>query len=90
MASATPRRIAAFRNWAGNQVCVPHQILKPGSPEEVAAIVRRAADTGLAVKAVGAGHSFTDAACTQRVRSELDPAGTFANSYTDRVLGPIA
>ena len=26
----------------------------------------------------------------QRVRSELDPAGTFSNSYTDRVLGPIA
>ena len=71
MASATPRRIAAFRNWAGNQVCVPHQILKPGSPEEVAAIVRRAADTGLAVKAVGAGHSFTDAACTQGILVSL-------------------
>ena len=26
----------------------------------------------------------------QRVRSELDPAGTFSNSYTDRVLGPVA
>ena len=26
----------------------------------------------------------------QQARSELDPAGTFANSYTDRVLGPVA
>ncbi len=25
----------------------------------------------------------------QRVRSKLDPAGTFANAYTDRVLGPV-
>jgi len=25
----------------------------------------------------------------QRVRSGLDPAGTFANAYTDRVLGPV-
>jgi L-gulonolactone oxidase len=24
----------------------------------------------------------------QRARSELDPAGTFRNAYTDRVLGP--
>ncbi len=72
MALATPRRVATFRNWAGNQVCVPREILKPGSPEEVAAIVRRAADTGLAVKAVGAGHSFTDAACTSGLLVSLD------------------
>jgi len=25
----------------------------------------------------------------QQVRSELDPDGTFANTYTDRVLGPV-
>ena len=63
---------STFRNWAGNQVCVPEEILKPRSPEEVAAIVRRAADTGLTVKAVGAGHSFTDAACTRGILVSLD------------------
>jgi FAD/FMN-containing dehydrogenase len=26
----------------------------------------------------------------QRVRERLDPAGTFANAYTERVLGPVA
>ena len=25
----------------------------------------------------------------QQARAELDPAGTFANAYTDRVLGPL-
>ena len=65
-------RTATFRNWAGNQVCVPQGILSPGSVEEVAAIVRRAAEGGLRVKAVGAGHSFTDTACTQGVLVSLD------------------
>lgn len=65
-------RRAAFRNWAGNQVCVPHEILRPGSPTEVAAIVGRAAAGGLTVKAVGSGHSFTDAACTRGLLVSLD------------------
>ena len=67
-----PVRSATFRNWAGNQMCVPREILKPRSTEEVAAIVRRAAEGGLTVKAVGAGHSFTDAACTRGILVSLD------------------
>ena len=66
------RRSTTFRNWAGNQVCVPREILRPGSVDEVAAIVGRAAERGLKVKAVGAGHSFTDAACTQGLLVSLD------------------
>ena len=65
-------RTATFRNRAGNQVCVPREILRPGSPEEVAAIVRRAAHAGLTVKAVGSGHSFTDTACTTGILVSLD------------------
>ena len=65
-------RTATFRNWAGNQVCVPREILRPGSPEEAAAIVRRAAHAGLTAKAVGSGHSFTDAACTTGILLSLD------------------
>ena len=66
------RRAATFRNWAGNQTCVPREIARPGTAEEVAAVVRRAANAGLRVKAVGAGHSFTDAACTGGVLVSLD------------------
>ncbi len=65
-------RRATFRNWAGNQVCVPQEILRPGSPAAVAAIVGRAAAGGLTVKAVGSGHSFTDAACTHGILMSLD------------------
>ena len=72
MATRLLRTAATFRNWAGNQACVPREILKPDSSEEVAAIVRRAADSGLTVKAVGAGHSFTDAACTTGILLSLD------------------
>ena len=72
MGLIAPRRSSTFRNWAGNQVCVPQEILRPGSVEEVAAIVRQAAEDGLRVKAVGAGHSFTDTACTQGILVSLD------------------
>ena len=72
MATRPLRSTATFRNWAGNQTCVPREILKPDSSGEVAAIVRRAADSGLTVKAVGAGHSFTDAACTTGILLSLD------------------
>ncbi len=65
-------RGSTFRNWAGNQVCLPSQRLTPSTVEEVAAIVERAASQGHRVKAVGAGHSFTAAACTDGVQLSLD------------------
>ena len=73
---------ATFRNWAGNQVCVPHEIVEPGSPEEVAAVVRTAASREQTVKAVGSGHSFTDAACTRGVLVSLRRLDTVENIDT--------
>ena len=61
-----------FRNWAGNQVCLPAETASPQSVDEVATVVSRAADTGVRVKAVGAGHSFTAAAMTDGVLMSLD------------------
>jgi len=55
---------ARWRNWAGNQSCTPLATERPTSEDEVVAVVRRAAEAGQRVKAVGAGHSFTAAACT--------------------------
>ncbi|MDW3218931.1 MAG: D-arabinono-1,4-lactone oxidase [Acidimicrobiales bacterium] len=63
---------ASYRNWAGNQVCLPTEMLTPGSADELAAIVARAAENGQRVKAVGAGHSFTAAAMTDGVLLSLD------------------
>lgn len=61
-----------FRNWAGNQVCLPVRRSAPGSVGEVAEAVERAASESLRVKVVGAGHSFTAAACTDGVLLQLD------------------
>jgi L-gulono-1,4-lactone dehydrogenase len=61
-----------FRNWAGNQVCLPAERHEPRSVDEVADLVRRAHRDGLRVKVVGAGHSFTDIACTDGLLLSLD------------------
>ena len=61
-----------FRNWAGNQVCLPTEIVKPATVNEVSQLVQRAAAEGWRVKAVGAGHSFTAAAMTDGILVLLD------------------
>ncbi|MFI6877184.1 D-arabinono-1,4-lactone oxidase [Streptomyces sp. NPDC050400] len=57
----------AWRNWAGNVTSRPVREVTPASVEELTAAVRRAAEDGLKVKAVGTGHSFTAAAATDGV-----------------------
>jgi L-gulono-1,4-lactone dehydrogenase len=58
------RPVAPWRNWGGNQRCDPVVIDEPASVDDVVELLRAARDTNQPVKAVGAGHSFTDAACT--------------------------
>ena len=53
-----------WRNWAGDQRCVPAAMERPGSVAEIAAALERAAAAGQRVRVAGSGHSFTDAACT--------------------------
>jgi FAD-linked oxidoreductase len=60
------------RNWAGNQACVPDEVLRPRSTDEVAAMVSRASADGRRVRVIGAGHSFTAAAMTDGVLLRLD------------------
>lgn len=61
-----------WRNWAGNQVCAPAAVERPTTETELVDVVRRAAAAGRTVKVVGAGHSFTDIACTTGVHVRLD------------------
>src|SRR5437868_10140958 len=61
-----------WRNWAGDQQCVPAAIARPGSVEELRAIVSRAGERGQQLRAAASGHSFTDAACTDGVMVRLD------------------
>ncbi|MFJ4918351.1 D-arabinono-1,4-lactone oxidase [Streptomyces sp. NPDC088725] len=68
----TPAR-NTWRNWAGNVSARPARVVSPATVAELVHTVRRAANDGLRVKAVGTGHSFTAAAATDGVlvRPEL-------------------
>ncbi|OIJ85351.1 D-arabinono-1,4-lactone oxidase [Streptomyces colonosanans] len=64
MSTTLSGKSGTWRNWAGNVTARPVREVTPASVEELSAAVRRAAEDGLKVKAVGTGHSFTAAAAT--------------------------
>lgn len=68
----------SWRNWGRNQSCAPVAVEAPESELEVVEAIRRARAAGQTVKVVGAGHSFTDIACTDGRQLRLD--------HLDRVL----
>jgi FAD-linked oxidoreductase len=61
-----------WRNWAGDESCRPRAVVRPGSIEEIAAALGRAAREDLHVRVAGAGHSFSDVACTDGLLIVLD------------------
>jgi L-gulono-1,4-lactone dehydrogenase len=67
LSSTASGKNAVWRNWGGNVVARPAREVAPASVDELAAAVRRAAEDGLKVKAVGTGHSFTSIAATDGV-----------------------
>ncbi|OLZ63500.1 FAD-linked oxidoreductase [Streptomyces sp. IMTB 2501] len=67
MSSTANGKNDTWRNWGGNVTSRPARQVAPASVEELAAAVRRAAEDGLKVKAVGTGHSFTSIAATDGV-----------------------
>ncbi|MFI2351183.1 D-arabinono-1,4-lactone oxidase [Streptomyces sp. NPDC019443] len=73
MSGSTKTGRSTWRNWAGNVTARPVREVSPASAEELADAVRKAAEDGFKVKAVGTGHSFTAAAATDGVliRPEL-------------------
>ena len=62
-----------WRNWGRAESANPVWVARPSTVDEVVAVVRRARELGLAVKAVGASHSFTGIAAADGV--QLDLAG---------------
>jgi len=73
-----------WQNWARNQTARPLAVDHPASEEELSALVARAAERGEAVKAVGSGHSFTDAAVTDGRLVSLDRYARVLAVDTDR------
>lgn len=64
--------MSEWRNWAGDQRCRPSAVARPNTVAEVSALVDAATASGSSLKAVGAGHSFTDIALTNGVQVCLD------------------
>ncbi|NEA84800.1 FAD-binding protein [Streptomyces sp. SID9913] len=64
MVSTVSAKNGTWRNWGGNVTVRPAREVTPASVDELAAAVRRAAEDGMPVKAVGTGHSFTSIAAT--------------------------
>ncbi|MFE0250123.1 D-arabinono-1,4-lactone oxidase [Streptomyces sp. NPDC059010] len=67
MSSTASGKNGTWRNWGGNVAARPAREVAPASVEELSAAIRRAAEDGLKVKAIGSGHSFTSIAATDGV-----------------------
>jgi L-gulono-1,4-lactone dehydrogenase len=63
---------AGWRNWAGDQRCAPLAVERPASIEDVVAAVERARAEGSRLRVAGAGHSFSEIACSDGLMLKLD------------------
>jgi len=61
-----------FTNWGRNHTCVPSTFQVPTSEREVEQVLAQALDARQTVKVVGAGHSWSNAACTSGHMISLD------------------
>ncbi|MCX5611724.1 MULTISPECIES: D-arabinono-1,4-lactone oxidase [unclassified Streptomyces] len=86
-ATAGQNSQTAWRNWAGNVSATPARTVTPASVGELQEEVRRAAEQGLRVKAVGTGHSFTAAAATDGVL--VRPQALAGIHSIDRAAGTV-
>jgi L-gulonolactone oxidase len=63
---------AVWTNWGGTASCRPAETEFARSEEDIVGALKRAAQAGERVKVAGAGHSFTDIACTGGRMLRLD------------------
>ncbi|HEV7936562.1 MAG TPA: D-arabinono-1,4-lactone oxidase [Solirubrobacteraceae bacterium] len=61
-----------WRNWAGDERCLPAAIVHPRSLAEISAALESATREGRRVRVAGAGHSFSDIACSDGMLIVLD------------------
>ncbi|MCX4716497.1 D-arabinono-1,4-lactone oxidase [Streptomyces virginiae] len=86
-AGQSSKERTAWHNWAGNITATPARTVTPASVGELQETVRRAAEDGLRVKAVGTGHSFTAAAATDGVL--VRPQALAGIRSIDRAAGTV-
>ncbi len=73
-----------WTNWVGNQSFTPAFAAAPRDEEEVAALVRQAAERGVGVRVAGAGHSFTPVVETSGLRLDLSALRGVLATDTER------
>jgi FAD-linked oxidoreductase len=78
---------ARWHNWAGDQSCRPASIERPGSIDELFAAIANATARGVPMRVVGAGHSFSDIACTDGSLVSLERLGRVLD--VDRASGLV-
>jgi L-gulono-1,4-lactone dehydrogenase len=72
--------MSTWRNWSGTESATGVELLRPASTDEVASMVKTAAEQGKKLKAVGAGHSFTGCAVPEQVMIRLDALSSIINA----------
>lgn len=80
-----PASRVVWSNWAGNQRALV-EVVRPTTEAELCEIVARAAADGGHVKAVGAGHSFTDVALTDGTLLSFEDYGRVLSLDVDAGL----
>ncbi len=78
---------AAWTNWSGTERVTPARVLTPRNTADVVTAVEDAVRDGLAVKAIGSGHSFTGVAVAPGV--QLRPDGLDRVISLDRDSGLV-
>ncbi|MFI5709328.1 D-arabinono-1,4-lactone oxidase [Kribbella sp. NPDC051620] len=76
-----------WRNWAGTESATGVETLRPSSVDEVAAMVKTAAEQGKQLKAVGSGHSFTGCSVPEQAMVRLD--GLSSITSADQASGRV-
>ncbi|MCC6270263.1 MAG: FAD-binding protein [Microbacteriaceae bacterium] len=76
-----------WSNWGRVESANPTNIARPTTVEEVVAVVHRARELNLPVKAVGAGHSFTAIAAAPGI--QMDLAGLDGLLHVDAELRQV-
>jgi len=78
---------STWRNWAGDQACVPQERIRPRNRDELTEAVTAAAAAGRKVGVPGSGHSFTEAALT--AGTMLDVSALSGVIDADRASGLV-
>jgi L-gulono-1,4-lactone dehydrogenase len=84
--SGRPEHGVRWRNWARDQSCRPAHVARPQSVDELASAIVDARSRGWRVRAVGAGHSFSEIACTDGLHVRLDGLARVLDVDTDSGL----